>query len=64
MFADLERFVAAHRPCGELTSEVGKPAAGYALRVACACGAAFERWVMPETAEPDLLYSRLQTFPN
>jgi hypothetical protein len=30
MFPDLEHFVAAHRPCGELTGEVGEPEAeGY-----------------------------------
>jgi len=65
MFRDLERFVAAHRPCRELTSEVSGPAAeGYALRIPCVCGAAFERWVTPDMADRDLLRSRLLAHPN
>ena len=44
MFLDLERFVTAHRPWGELTSDVGEfTATGYVVRVTCACGAIFER---------------------
>ena len=65
MFTDLGHFVAAHRPCGELTSEGGEPEAeGYALRIACVCGAAFERWVTPDMADHDLLRSALTAFPN
>jgi hypothetical protein len=65
MFRDLEQFVAAHRPCGELTGEVDEPeAAGYALRIACVCGAAFNRWVTLEAADADLLRSRLLAHPN
>jgi hypothetical protein len=59
MFPDLETFVAVHRPCGELTGEVGEPEAeGYALRVACVCGVAFEGWVTRAMANLDLLRSR------
>jgi hypothetical protein len=65
MFAHLERFVAAHRPCGELISGVGELIdVGYAVRVACACGAIFERWVTSEIVDRDLLYSRLLAFPS
>ena len=65
MFADLEEFVATHHPCGELTGEVGEPEAeGYTLRIACVCGAALERWITPETADADLLRSRLLAHPN
>ncbi len=65
MFADLEAFVTAHRPCGGLAADVGQlTEAGYQVRVACACGAAFERWVSPDAAERDLLASRLPAFPN
>lgn len=46
MFPDLERFVTAHRPCGDLTGDVGDLSrTGYALRLACACGAAFEHTI-------------------
>lgn len=47
MFAGLERFVVAHRPCGELMAEVGQveSSEGYLVRVTCLCAAAFERWV-------------------
>jgi hypothetical protein len=64
MFEDLERFVAAHRPCGELTRDVSELAAtGYAVQVTCACGATFERWVTSEIADRDL-HSRLLAFPT
>jgi len=65
MFAELERFVAAHRPCGGLTADVGEPIeSGYGARPACACGAAFERWVAPSDADRDLLRSGLAACPN
>jgi hypothetical protein len=51
MFEDLERFVAAHRAWGELTSDVGEMIeSGYSLQLACSCGAAFEWWITPEIA--------------
>ena len=65
MFCELERFVTAHRACGELTADVGELAdASYNVRIACSCGAAFERWVTPAVADDDLLRSRLLAFPN
>ena len=47
-------------------AEVGEleASAGYLVRVTCACGAAFERWVTEETAVGDLLRSALTAFPN
>jgi hypothetical protein len=48
MFAELERFVTAHRLCGKLTQRltVGETTdTGYSVRLACSCGAIFERWV-------------------
>jgi hypothetical protein len=60
MFRDLEQFVTAHRPCGELTSYVGNLTdTGYRVQLVCSCGAAFERWVTPDAADGDLLRSRL-----
>jgi hypothetical protein len=66
MFHDLEQFVSAHRPCGELPGDVGElePSQGYLVRVSCSCGAAFERWVTPDAADRDLLGSGLTAFPN
>lgn len=65
MCPDLERFVAAHRPCGGLTSDVGELTdTGYCAQLVCSCGAAFDRWVTPDAADRDLLRSRLLAFPN
>jgi hypothetical protein len=65
MFEEVERFMTAHRPCGELTAAVDEPMeTGYGLQVACSCGCVFEQWVTPEMADDDLLRSRLFAFPN
>ncbi len=64
MFEELERFVATHRPYGELTAAVVEPTeAGYGFQAACSCGAVFTRWVTPEMADDDLLRSQLPAFP-
>jgi len=56
LLAELEEFVRAHGPHGELTGDATQPAwNGYRLTVACACGVVFERWVTPEEADADLL---------
>ena len=42
--ADLEAFVQAHCPCGDLTWWTTPPTPkGYQVRVACPCGVIFER---------------------
>ncbi|MFQ5828297.1 MAG: hypothetical protein ACE5JD_03960 [Candidatus Methylomirabilia bacterium] len=65
LFADVQRFVHAHRPCGELTYDAGEPTPrGYWLCLDCSCGAVFDRCVTPEDADEDLLRSRLLAFPN
>ena len=65
IFQALEEFVAAHRACGTLTGDADAPTPeGYRLRVSCSCGASFERWVTPEAAEYDLLWSPLLTSQN
>jgi hypothetical protein len=49
LLADLEEFVANHRPHGRLNADATPPAwNGYLLTVACQCGVVFERWVTPE----------------
>ncbi len=64
-FGDLEEFVADHRLCGTLTGGAGDPTAdGYLLWISCSCAASFERWVTPEAAEHDLIWSRLSAFSS
>ena len=56
LLADLEVFVHAHRPHGEMTGDATAPAwNGDLLTVACPCGVVFERWVTPEDAQHDLV---------
>ena len=55
LLADLEEFVALHRPHGELRANAGEPTPnGYRLEVACSCSVVFERWVLPDDAASDL----------
>ena len=65
IFPAVEAFVGAHRSCGELSwvAELPTPQ-GYHLRIACPCGAVFDRLVTAEAAEDDLLYTGLTAFPN
>lgn len=65
LYSDLEAFVHTHRQHGELTYETNPPSAsGYKLDVACPCGVVFERWVLPQDAEDDLLRSGLSALEN
>ncbi len=60
IYGDLEQFVQAHRPHGELTRRTTPPTSkGYHIRVACSCGVVFERWVLPQDAEEDIALSWL-----
>jgi hypothetical protein len=65
-FADLEKFVAEHRPHGPITSDATEPAwNSYLLTVACSCGVRFERWVTPKQADAELIsWSRLEVSGN
>ena len=61
VYADLEEFVHEHRPHGRLELAIGEPAPnGYRVTVACACGVAFKRNVLPQDAAEDLLTEALQ----
>ena len=63
--ADLEEFIQTHRPHGDPTWRTTPPMPkGYQVRVACPCGVTFERWVLPQDAEEDLLQSRLEAYLN
>jgi hypothetical protein len=56
LHTEIDDFVHNHRPHGPLTADATEPAwNGYLLTVACSCGVVFERWVMPEDADPDLV---------
>jgi hypothetical protein len=61
LFGELEEFVQAHRPLGELTWWTTTPTSrGYQVEVACPCGVTFERWVLAWDAAEDLLAEALQ----
>ncbi len=65
LYADLEQFIRAHRPHGDLTWWAGQPTPkGYSVSITCPCGVVLERWVLPQDAEEDLLGSRLPAFPS
>jgi hypothetical protein len=56
VLTDLQDFVHDHSPDGSMTGDATKPAwNGYLLTVACPCGVVFERWVIPEDADADLV---------
>lgn len=67
VFDEIQRFIAAHKLCGPVSSAVDMPSAtaeGYAVNVRCACGETLERWVTAESARHDLIYSTLLYNPN
>ena len=62
---DLRDFIQAHRPHGRAEWTASDPTPqGYRLKVACPCGVTFERWVLAQDAEEDLLRSGLLAFEN
>jgi hypothetical protein len=65
VYSELRSFVLAHRGCDELRGDADPlTPAGYRLWVACSCGARFERLVIEDDAEADLLRSTLLAFEN
>jgi len=65
VFRQLQEFVEAHKACGEVTRTVESPTAeGYAVCVSCVCGQALSRWVTPQSARYDLIFSTLLCHPN
>lgn len=65
IFGDVQRFLAEHRGCGEVTKEAGRPSAdGYQIHVACPCGAVLDRWVTPAAARHDLVHTNLLASRN
>jgi hypothetical protein len=65
VYREIQQFVEAHKGCGKVRGTVQPPTAdGYAVSVACACGEGLSRWVTPESARHDLIFSTLLCSPN
>jgi hypothetical protein len=66
VYAELRGFVLAHRKCAgprRADASIATPS-GYSLLVKCGCGQEFSRWVTPDDADHDLLWSALLAFEN
>ncbi len=62
---DLRAFEDAHDGCGALVRTCEPPSRdGYRVMITCPCGAVFDRWVTPQMARHDLIYSNLLASPN
>ena len=65
VFRKIQEFVEAHKGCGKVSGTVEPPTAdGYTVCVTCACGEVMSRWVTPESARYDLIFSTLLSSPN
>ena len=65
IYEDIQKFIEDHRPCGEVTGRTQPPTVkGYRVCMTCTCGDVLDRWVTPEAARHDLIYSSLLVFPN
>jgi hypothetical protein len=60
VYNEIQRFIASHQGCGGVKGRVQPPTAdGYAVSVSCDCGEQLSRWVTPEAARYDLIFSTL-----
>ncbi len=65
IYREIQKFVEAHQSCGKVSGTVATPTAeGYSVSVSCTCGEEMSRWVTPESARYDLIYSTLLCSPN
>lgn len=65
VYSDIQQFIETHKACGKVTGQVQTPTAeGYCVSVTCACGEQMSRWVTPEAARQDLIFSSLLCSPN
>ncbi len=63
VYAELRGFVLTHRSCGVLRGDHDQEGpGGYRLWIICLCGARFERQLVPDDADADLLRSALRQF--
>ena len=61
VYNEIQQFIESHRPCGgKVSGQVQPPSAdGYAVSVRCPCGDSLSRWVTPEAARYDMIFSTL-----
>jgi hypothetical protein len=60
VYNKIQQFIESHKACGKVTRQVHPPSAdGYSVFVSCDCGEEFSRWVTPEIARYDLIFSTL-----
>ena len=67
VYGALIRFRREHAACGRVQVDMPQPpsASGYELRACCdGCGALLQRWVTPELARLDLIFSSLLCSSN
>jgi hypothetical protein len=65
IFEDIQKFIDEHRPCGEVTGRANPPTVkGYRVWMECSCGDVLDRFVTPEAARHDLIFSSLLVLPN
>jgi hypothetical protein len=65
IFEEIQRFIEEHKPCGEVTGRTQPPTVkGYRVWMVCTCGDSLDRFVTPEAARHDLIFSSLLVFPN
>jgi hypothetical protein len=65
VYNDIQQFVETHKGCGKVKGQIQTPTAeGYAVSVSCVCGEELSRFVTPEAARYDLIFSTLLCCPN
>jgi len=67
VYGALMKFRQEHEECGGVRVDTPDPptSSGYELRASCTgCGAFMQRWVTPQLARLDLIFSALLCSPN
>jgi len=68
VFRELQHFISSHERCapsGVAVDAAAAPGAdGYELCASCGCGASFQRWVSPEDARYDMIFTTLLLSSN
>ena len=60
VYTEIQQFIESHKGCGAVKGQVQPPSDdGYAVFVSCECGEELSRWVTPEAARYDLIFSTL-----
>ncbi len=64
---DVQKFLEEHEICGDSDREATAPtptSKGYEISIRCPCGKTFSRWVTPEDAAHDLIFTNLLCLPD